>query len=54
MTDINFCHSGLLFALLYPPINPENQDFEKMKQTPEDIIILKMCTMNDNHTMYGS
>ena len=24
-----------------------------MKKTPEDIIILQMCTINDSHMMYG-
>ena len=38
-TDRIFYHSGPLFALL-PPINPENQNFEKMKKAPGDIIIL--------------
>ena len=27
---------------------------EKWKKTPEDIIILQMCTINDSHMMYGS
>ena len=26
----------------------------KKKKTPRDIIILHMCTINDNHMMYGS
>ena len=26
---------------------------KKMKQKAEDIIILEMCTINDNHMMYG-
>ena len=47
-TDIILCYSGLLFAL-------EKQNFEKIKKkTPEDIIILQMCTINDNYMMYGS
>ena len=25
------------------PYNPENQNFEKMKKVPEDIIILHVC-----------
>ena len=53
MTDIIFCHSGPVFALL-PPNNPQNQNFENMKKIPTDIIILHMCTINDNHMMYGS
>ena len=42
------------FLPFYPPKNPKNQNFEKMKQPPGDIIILHMCTINDNHMMYGS
>ena len=38
----------------YPLNNPENQNFEKMKKIPGDIIILHMCTINQNHMMYGS
>ena len=40
------------FLPFYPPNNMKNQNFEKMK-TSEDIIILCMCTINDNHMMYG-
>ena len=39
-TDRIFCHFELLFALLRPPNNPENQIFEKMKVNPGDITIL--------------
>ena len=42
------------FLLFYPPMDPENRNFEKMKKIPEDIIILQMCTINDNHMVYGS
>ena len=31
----------------------ENQNFEKMKKTLEDIIILQMFTINDSHMTYG-
>ena len=41
------------FALL-PPNNPKNQNFEKNEKNLRDIIILNMCTINDNHMMYGS
>ena len=40
------------FLPFNPPNNPENQNFQKMKKIPEDII-LHMCTINENH-MYGS
>ena len=51
-TDRIFCHSGPFFAPL-PLMDLENQNFEKMKKNPEDII-LQICTINDSHMMYGS
>ena len=42
------------FLPFYPTVNSENQNFEKMKKIPQDIIILKMCTINDSHMKYGS
>ena len=42
------------FLHFFPPMNPENQNFDKMKKTNEDIIILQMCSINDSHMMYGS
>ena len=52
MTDRIFCHVGPFFAFS-PTNNPKNQNFEKMKKRPGDII-LQMCTINDNHMMYDS
>ena len=42
------------FSPFYSPMDPENQNFKKMKKTPEDIIILHIYTINDSHIMYGS
>ena len=42
------------FLHLYHPNNSKNQNFEKMKKPPADIITLHMCTINDNHMMHGS
>ena len=42
------------FLPFYLPNNLKNQNFEKMKKSPGDIIILHMCTINDNHKRYGS
>ena len=42
------------FLPFYPPNNLKNQNFETMKKTPGDIIILHKCTINDNHMMGGS
>ena len=33
----------------YPPNNPENQTFEKMKKTPGGIMILNVSIINENH-----
>ena len=34
--------------------NPKNQNFEKeRKKTPGDIITLHVCTINNNHMVYG-
>ena len=54
-TDKTFCNYGPLFALLLPaPNNPKNQNFEKMKKTLGDIMILHKCTKNYDQMMYGS
>ena len=42
------------FLPFYFPNNQENQNFEKVKKMPVDIIILHMCTINENHMMYVS
>ena len=42
------------FLPFYPPNNPKNQNFIKMKKYSGNIIILHKCTINDNHMMYGS
>ena len=34
--------------------NPENQNFEKMKKTPGDIIILHKCTKNHDYMLHCS
>ena len=38
----------------YSPKSPKNQNFEKTKKTPGDIIILHMCTKNYDQIMYSS
>ena len=56
-TEIFFSHFGPFFALLnLPPTlnNPKNQNFEKMRKSPRDIIILHKCTINGNYMIYGS
>ena len=41
------------FLPFYPPNSPKNQNFEKMKKMPGDIILHK-CTKNYDQMMYGS
>ena len=42
ITDRIFCHFGPFFPLL--PNNLKNQNFDKLKKTPGNIIILQKCT----------
>ena len=53
MDVIVISHFGLFFALL-PPNSQKNQNFEKVKKAPGDIIILHICTKNYDQMMYGS
>ena len=41
------------FLPFHPPNNPKKLKFWKTKP-PRDIIILHLCTTNENHMMYGS
>ena len=52
-TDIIFCHLGLFLAFSLPK-NLENQNFEKMKKTPGDIIILHKYIKDHDHMLYHS
>ena len=42
------------FLPFYPPNNLKNQNFEKLKKQPGDIIISHMYPINDNHVIFGS
>ena len=42
------------FLLFYLSNSPKNQNFEKMKKIPGDIIILHMCSKNYYQMMYDS
>ena len=39
-----FLSFGVIFYSLYSPNNPKNQNFEKLKKAPGDIISLDKCT----------
>ena len=42
------------FLPFYPSNSWRNQNLEKVKKTPRDIIILHMCTKNYDQMMYSS
>ena len=42
------------FLPFYPTNNPRNQNFEKVKKMPRDIIILHKCTKNHDHRLHCS
>ena len=42
------------FLPFYPLNNPKNQNFEKMKKNPGDVIIWHKCTKNNDHMLYCS
>ena len=50
----NFWSFWTIFCTFIPPRNPKNENFEKIKTRPGDIITLHMCTINKNDMMYGS
>ena len=39
------------FLPFYPTNNPKNQNFDKMKKTPGDIILSHKCTKNYNYIL---
>ena len=47
-------HNFMSFWTVVCPMDPQNQNFEKIWKASEYIIILQMCTRNDTHIMYGS
>ena len=59
-TNKIFCHFGLFLPFTPPPPpspplnNTENQNLEKMKKTPGDIIILQKCTKDHDHMLQCS
>ena len=52
--DRILCYFGPFWAFTPLATNLENQNFEKMKKTPGDIIILHMWTLNNNHMTYDA
>ena len=53
VTDVNVIfHFGLILPF-HQGNSPKNQNFEKVKKSPRDIIILHICTKNYDEMMYG-
>ena len=52
--DTEWDRHNFLSLLLLLLNNPENQNFEEIKQASGDVIILHMCTKNHNQMMYMS
>ena len=40
------------FLPFYPPNDPENQNFEKMKKMPGDVVLLHLCNINEDYMIY--
>ena len=53
VTNRIFFHFGPFLPLTSPLNNPENQNFEKMKEMPGYIIIFQLCTTNDDYDIVG-
>ena len=49
-TDIILCH----FLPFYPTTDPQKLKFRKNVKKTGHIILLHMCTINEDHMMYGS
>ena len=49
----NFLSFWAIFDLL-PHSQPRKSKLKKNKKMPGDIVTLHMCTINDDHMMYGS
>ena len=50
----NFLSFWAIFCTFTPLLTPKIKIWKKAKKTPWDIILLHMCTINEDHTMYGS
>ena len=53
-TDTFFCHFRPFFAFFAPLLTPKINIWKKCKKTPGHIILLHMCTINQDHMMNGS
>ena len=54
LTPLSLLSILLSGSALKPTNNPKNQNFEKMKKTSGDIVILLKCTKNHDHMLYCS
>ena len=54
MDVIFIFYFGLIFCPFTTLTTQKTKTLKKWKKTPGDIIILHTCSINNNHTMYGS
>ena len=50
----NFSSFQAIFCSFAPLLTSKTKIWKKCKKTPGDIILLHMCTINQDHMMYGS
>ena len=50
----NFLSLWTVFCPFTPLWTQKIKTLKKFLKTPEDIILLQMCTINDSHLMHGS
>ena len=54
VTNITFCHFKAIFCSFTPLLTLKIKIWKKICKTPGDIILLHMCTTNQDRMMYGS
>ena len=50
----NFLSSQAIFCFFVPLLTPQIKIWKKCKKTTEHVILLHMCTINQDHMVYGS
>ena len=50
----NFLSFWAMFCPFIPVLTPKIEIWNKFKKTPGDIILLHMCTINEDNMMHGS
>ena len=50
----NFLLVQAIYCFFAPLLTPKTKIWKKCKKAPGHIILLQMCTINQDHIMYGS